>query len=284
MRRSLDPPPFVVGLDGSAESVHALTWALDQAELRHIPVVAVHAWQPTDTVVEGAASEAVVARAEDEREARSLIDDQLRHAGAERCGVAVERRAIERAPATALIAASRGARALIVASKRKTRLARVVLGSVSEACVHGAACPVVVVHRQAGAAADGAGPWQIVAGVDGSPASERAVAFAAEHGRARRAEIRLVGAVAAPASEKTIAEIDILLKLAAQPYLDPEIALYFVTDAKEGPPGEVLCAAARHADLLVVGRRGAGDTGGALGSVADECVRHAACPVAVVPS
>lgn len=277
--------PFVVGLDGSAESVHALMWALDEAELRHAPVVAVHAWQPTDTVVEGAASEAVVARAEDEQEALAIIRDQLRDAGAaQRRDVVVVPRAIERAPATALIAAARGARALVVASKRKTRLGRVVLGSVSEACVHGAACPVVVVHRQAEPAADGAGPWQIVVGVDGSPASQHAVAFAAEHGRARRAEVRLVGAVPAPASEKTIAEIDILLKLAAQRYVDPEIALYFVTDAKEGAPDEVLCAAARHADLLVVGRRGAGDTGGVLGSVADECVRYAACPVAVVPS
>jgi len=276
--------PFVVGLDGSAESVHALMWALDEAELRRVPVVAVHAWQTHDTAVKGAAERTVVARAETRQEALALVDDQFHDAGVKRgrSGV-VERRAVEGEPASVLIEAARGARALVVASRRKTRLGRLVLGSVSEACVHGAACPVVVVHRQADAT-DGAGPWQIVAGVDGSPASQRAVAFAAEHGRARRAEIRLVGAVPAPASEKTIAEIDILLKLAAQPYLDPEIALYFVTDAKEGAPGEVLCAAARHADLLVVGRRGAGDTGGALGSVADECVRHAACPVAVVPS
>jgi nucleotide-binding universal stress UspA family protein len=283
MTPDAEAAPFVVGLDGSQESVHALMWALDEAELIQARVVAVHAWQAEDTVVQGATTEAVIARAESDREALAVIDEQIRDAGAARGrSVVVERRPVMGEPAAALIAASRGARALVVASKRKTRLGRLVLGSVSEACVHGAACPVVVVHRQAHPGAENRRSWEVVVGIDGSPAADRALSFAAAHGRAHRAEVRMVGAVPALASEKDIAEIRILLERAAKPYVDPEVALYFVADAREGAPGEVLCEAARHADLLVVGRRGAGETSSPLGSVSDECVRYSACPVVVV--
>jgi len=52
----------------------------------------------------------------------------------------------------------------------------------------------------------------------------------------------------------------------------------------DGPPGEMLVEAAHHADLLVVGSRGRGAARSAvLGSVSSHCVRHAPCPVVVVP-
>jgi nucleotide-binding universal stress UspA family protein len=51
-----------------------------------------------------------------------------------------------------------------------------------------------------------------------------------------------------------------------------------------GPAGATLVDAARDARALVVGRRSYGGFAGLLlGSVADDCLRHATCPVALVP-
>jgi nucleotide-binding universal stress UspA family protein len=50
-----------------------------------------------------------------------------------------------------------------------------------------------------------------------------------------------------------------------------------------GAPAPRLIESAVHADLLVVGSRGHGGFAGLLlGSVSDQCVRHAPCPVTVV--
>ncbi len=51
----------------------------------------------------------------------------------------------------------------------------------------------------------------------------------------------------------------------------------------EGDPAKVLVAAARDADLLVVGTRGHGEfVDILLGSVSEYCTTHASCPVVVV--
>ncbi|WP_327004367.1 universal stress protein [Dactylosporangium sp. NBC_01737] len=52
----------------------------------------------------------------------------------------------------------------------------------------------------------------------------------------------------------------------------------------EGHPVKVLLAAARRARMLVLGSHGHGRLRHAvLGSISEECVRHATCPVVVVP-
>ena len=52
----------------------------------------------------------------------------------------------------------------------------------------------------------------------------------------------------------------------------------------EGRPADALTAAAVDADLLVLGSRGLGGFSGLLlGSVSQQCIHHAPCPVVVVP-
>jgi nucleotide-binding universal stress UspA family protein len=55
--------------------------------------------------------------------------------------------------------------------------------------------------------------------------------------------------------------------------------------AKNGFPAQALIGASRDADLLVVGSRGGGGFSAlALGSVTNQVVHHAKCPVVVVPA
>jgi nucleotide-binding universal stress UspA family protein len=63
--------------------------------------------------------------------------------------------------------------------------------------------------------------------------------------------------------------------------LDPALRVH--THALHRPPAKGLIESARGADLLVVGARGRGGFSGLLlGSVGDQCVHHAPCPVTVV--
>jgi len=53
--------------------------------------------------------------------------------------------------------------------------------------------------------------------------------------------------------------------------------------AVHAPPAQALIQASERADILVVGHRGRGGVAGLLlGSVAEQCVRQAHCPVLVV--
>ena len=63
--------------------------------------------------------------------------------------------------------------------------------------------------------------------------------------------------------------------------LDPELSV--TCHVTHGSPVRGLIESAARADLLVVGARGRGGFAGlVLGSVSDQCVRHAPCPVTVV--
>ena len=95
------------------------------------------------------------AMADADPEIRELSMETLEKAIAE-AGAAAEEKVrirlhvIEQEPAQALIEAARGADLLVVGSRGHGGLTTMLLGSVSQRCVHHAPCPVVVVHSHEG--------------------------------------------------------------------------------------------------------------------------------------
>ncbi|HVF32604.1 MAG TPA: universal stress protein [Acidimicrobiales bacterium] len=134
---------------------------------------------------------------------------------------------------------------------------------------------------------------RIVVGVDGSDVSRAALAFALDEARLRGARLDVVVAWHEPYSAAAIAPIatdPAVFSDAATRTLEDALASSDLTGVEigrrveRGGPAEALLRAAEGADLLVVGSRGHGGfTGLLLGSVSQQVVHHAPCPVVVVP-
>jgi nucleotide-binding universal stress UspA family protein len=134
---------------------------------------------------------------------------------------------------------------------------------------------------------------RIVVGVDASDHAKRALAWALGEARLREAELELVHAVHQPdiAAMPAVLPMPSHEELVAvgETLLDELLAEVDVTGVKvsrtvrSGGAAGVLCQAARDADLAVVGARGLGGFRGLLlGSVTQQVVAHASCPVVVV--
>ena len=138
----------------------------------------------------------------------------------------------------------------------------------------------------------------IVVGVDGSDGGAAALEFAAEEAALRKVPLRIVsawevpvaavGAGAAPPVDPStldafrlraaeIADDAAATAKSLQPSLEVE------AQTVVGQPANALLAQGADADLIVVGRRGLGGFRSLLlGSVSQQVVQHAACPVVVV--
>jgi nucleotide-binding universal stress UspA family protein len=141
-------------------------------------------------------------------------------------------------------------------------------------------------------------PGGVLVGHDGSECAQQALVWAA--GLAARVGldlhvVRAWGMTSAPRpktwqpgfvppltdfEEAVRQELDSCVAGAA---LDPAVRVH--THVVHRPPAKGLIETAKGADLLVVGARGRGGFSGLLlGSVSDQCVHHAPCPVTVVRS
>ena len=133
---------IVVGVDSSDESHAALSWAVGEASRRGALVEPIHVWHiPT--------SEATAAMRIDghwEHDAEQVLAHAVGRL-AEHPGVVVRGRTVEGRPGEVLVAeaADPDTVLLVVGSRRRGRLARLMLGSTSQACLQHCPCPVVVV-------------------------------------------------------------------------------------------------------------------------------------------
>ena len=137
---------IVVGVDGSEESKAALRFAVDEARLRGLRLRVVHAWFAYPAIADGmpVVPEDWAALGET---ARTFVEQFVAEVAAEHEGVELEAAAVHGTAANVLVDESRVADLLVVGSRGHGGFTGLLLGSVSQQCVHHAACPVVVVRN-----------------------------------------------------------------------------------------------------------------------------------------
>jgi nucleotide-binding universal stress UspA family protein len=143
----------------------------------------------------------------------------------------------------------------------------------------------------------------IIVGIDGSRFSRRALEWGMNEAAIRHAPITVVtvyqtapgfwGSAVSYPDGRARAERGRVerARAAAQEAADKELArlgddrpLSVTVKAVNGDPGEEILDAARDADMIVVGARGAGGFARLLmGSVSTHLTYHARCPVVVIP-
>jgi nucleotide-binding universal stress UspA family protein len=149
-------PSVVVGVDGSAGAQEALRWAVAEGRLRQWPVRVVHAWTfgylgggfDGDAYWAGGSfgPSLAVDPSELHRAAEVLLERALAELGDELEGLEIEHEVVRGAAAEVLVSATAPGDLLVVGSRGHGGFAGLLLGSVSQQCVHHARCPAVVVH------------------------------------------------------------------------------------------------------------------------------------------
>lgn len=130
------PGPIVVGADGSAASQAAIVFAVEEAALREAPVLAVCAPADAPGSLGGA------------RRMQEEVEQAIAQIEKEHPEVTVRRQVGHGAPRAALLAAASEVKAqmLMVGARGRGGVKGMMLGSVSQAALHHAPCPVGVVH------------------------------------------------------------------------------------------------------------------------------------------
>ncbi len=283
----------VVGVDGSSGSEVAVRWAAAEAAMRKLELTVVHVlqfptvgwsgWGLTMTPIPQAFFDA------QEADARRIVADAVRvakEAVGDSADTVIHSDIYYLPPVPTLLAASKDAELIVVGCRGQGGLQRVLMGSVSTALVHRAHCPVAVIHDELTPRPD----MPVLVGVDGSPASEAAIAMAFDE-----ASWRGVGLVALHAcsdaewpdyagldqatvmaeGDETLAEH---LADCRERHPDVEVRRIVVPDH----PAHHLLDEADSSQLVVVGSHGRGMLGNLLlGSVSNAVVHGARIPVLV---
>jgi nucleotide-binding universal stress UspA family protein len=301
------PETWVIGVDGSDSSAHALAWAVARARdaaVRGVVVTlrAIAVWRMPAMAPFGVGGTTMMIQWDD---LEAAMTQQLENvvAAADTDAVQIVTETARGGAAGALVEASRDAALLIVGSRGHSALRDLVLGSVSRQCCTHAEVPVVVVPLDAALDA----PTTVIVGVDGSDRSIAAVEWVLGRGASLMgaADLEALGAFdRSPFEEAELTRDrfgDEVAEAEAQFHrlldgIDPDRRMarrYSLHGARRAlaaavsgvespsPPHD----ARGRTDLVVLGARGHGVIGSALlGSVSNWMLHHLDCPTVIVPS
>ena len=280
---------ILVGYDGSADAGVAVDWALAEARRSGRPVrlAYVFEWLTVAGWVGPGVAPGVWPDDNARRQVEELVHKAASDATAAWPGVTVHGEVFDGPPALVLEERSAEAGLLVLGSRGHGGFTGLLAGSTAVSVAAHGHCPVVVV-REAQAKAEG----PVVVGFDGSAQAGTALGFAAERAAQRDAPLRVLRAFEPPDDRWRPSDPDAEARLAAtgprsrKPSPDggetfPEVPV--TVEIAPDRPAAALVEASRDAQLVVVGSRGRGGLRGMLlGSVGQQLIQHAHCPVAVV--
>jgi len=287
----------VVGFDGSRSGYAAARWAAGEAQLRAVPLTICQVIGPTG----GDSGQAASGRT---APGGDVLGEAIALAQRMAPGITVRGCIRPGHAADVLLQVADDCDLLVVGARAGSPQAGPGLGSVSAHTAARARVPVIVVRGDGNWAGSG-----IIVGIDDSPTAEAAAGFAFGEAALRRVPLTAVMSCWVPpvppadsaaqliaqtrhhhqshhetyAEEMTrIAENRIKQVLGLWQGVYPDVSVH--SALVTGAPHKALCEAASAAGLLVVGSRGLGPVRRTLlGSVSQSVLRHAPCPVAVVP-
>ena len=279
----------VVGVDGSAQALRAVRWAVPEARRRQAVLRLINAFAWTDDRLVGLPG---LGSAPYGEHLRGVAQEGLAAAEAAAVevdpDVSVERELVLGFPGGVLREQSQTAELLVVGDQGRGRIASALAGSVALGVAARSACPIVVVR---GTSPIPDGP--VVVGIDGTPLSEAAIPFAFDEAAARRVPLVAVHTWLDELNDPALAELvdwqsaavqaeEVLAeRLAGWGEKYPDVPVQRLV--ARGLAGHALLDQAATAQLVVVGSRGHGEIAGLLlDSVGNALVHKAGCPVAIV--
>jgi len=274
---------YLIGVDGSEPSRVALAWGLARATERGASVELLHV--ADDSFL----SESVAFLSEAQRASEQMLEAETAYAKSLGFRGEITGTAVVGHPIAEVEEASRHADLLVLGAHSGSKFAGSFFGTRAVKVAATAHCPVAVIPKT-----DTVPNAGVVVGVDGSEASKRAIAFAAEEASRRGVPLVAVYAWMPPLtpgleylwseelveSQRSTAEEAIAIGVAglAERYPDLEVRREIV----QSPPVGALVDAAEGAELLVVGSRGRGGLSRLLlGSVSHGVLQALPCPVIV---
>ena len=269
---------ILVAHDGSVGGAEALCWAVREALDRRTRLTVFVA---SDLAPPGPVPPREAARRAAHRGER-LLADGLGYAESVVGLPALQVEVTDEPPAEALCQRSEDAEITVLGAHGHSALPGILLGSVPlHVTAHGRG-RIVVVRGRWKAVNGPAGP--IVAGVDGSSASQQALPLACEEAALRQVPVEAVCALAdAPGTlgEARKIEEEFDHEITCQEKAHQDVTVTRRVDA--GSPRTSLLTASSGAQLVVVGARGRGGFRNlVLGSVAEAMLYYSPCPVAIV--
>ena len=291
----------VVGVDGSQEALRAVRWAAVEADRRNALLRLVTALPWAGDAWVGLPSTGDDRYGEHLRNAaEKLLAAAVAVATEVVPGLVTEHAVVLGYETTVLGEEAQAAELLVVGDRGRGRFGALLAGSVAAAMAAHAECPVIVVRGEkrgsevsavAGVTAGDVPP--VVVGIDATPTSEAAIAFAFDEAAARHAPLVAVHTWIEGIGDTSLAPLldwdaateevraQLAERLAGWGAKYPDVPVErVVTNARAA---QVLLELSERAQLVVVGSRGhSGMAGFFLSSVSNALVHQAGCPVAVV--